>query len=79
MERMKTDGSVACSCIRTRSARIAPPEKGDDGSIASTPTWETGSSAVRSPAGGQPRRATLTSWFVSVDLPDPGAPVIPTV
>ena len=38
IERMKTPGSVAWSCMRTRSPRIAPPEKGDDGSTASTAT-----------------------------------------
>ena len=35
---MNTPGSVAWSCIRTRSPRIAPPVNGDDGSIASTAT-----------------------------------------
>ena len=36
IERMNTPGSVAWSCIRTRSPRIAPPVNGDDGSIART-------------------------------------------
>ena len=35
---MNRPASVACSCIRTRSPRIAPPVNGDDGSIASTAT-----------------------------------------
>ena len=43
IERMNTPGSVAWSCIRTRSPRIAPPVNGDDGSMASTAT----SSSVR--------------------------------
>ena len=38
IDRMKTPGSVACSCIRTRSPSSAPPENGDDGSTASTAT-----------------------------------------
>ena len=53
--------------MRTRSPRMAPPENGDDGSIAST--------ATRSPSA----RTTSTSALVSVDLPAPGAPVTPTV
>ena len=31
IERMKTPGSVAWSCMRTRSPRMAPPLKGDGG------------------------------------------------
>jgi hypothetical protein len=46
---------------------MAPPVKGDDGSIAST--------ATSSPAP----RMIESSAFVSVDLPAPGAPVMPTV
>ena len=38
IERMNTPGSVAWSCMRTRSPRIAPPVNGDDGSTASTAT-----------------------------------------
>ena len=37
-ERMKTPSSVACRCMRMRSPRMAPPEKGDVGSTATTPT-----------------------------------------
>ncbi len=39
IERMKTLSSRAWFCIRTRSPRMAPPENGDDGSMASTATW----------------------------------------
>jgi hypothetical protein len=38
MERMKIPASVASSFIRMRSPRSAPPEKGDVGSTATTPT-----------------------------------------
>ena len=38
IDRMNTSGSVACSCIRTRSPSSAPPVNGDVGSTASTPT-----------------------------------------
>ena len=38
IERMNTPASVAWSCMRTRSPRIAPPVNGDDGSTASTAT-----------------------------------------
>jgi hypothetical protein len=62
---MNTPPSVAWSCIRTRSPSSAPPENGEDGSTASTPTrWPC------------PRRAR-TSTDVEVDLPTPGAPVSP--
>ena len=64
---MNTPGSVACSCIRTRSPRMAPPEKGLDGSMASTPT------------SAPSFRIRVISLSVSVDFPDPGAPVMPTV
>src|SRR6266699_3861842 len=53
--------------MRTRSPRIAPPLKGLLGSIASTPT-----------SSPDPRTRPM-SLSVSVDLPEPGAPVIPTV
>src|SRR5205807_5235378 len=65
MDRMYTPESVAWSCIRTRSPSSAPPENGDDGSTASTPT--------RRPS---PRYAR-TSAAVDVDLPTPGLPVSP--
>ena len=51
--------------IRTRSPSSAPPENGEDGSTASTPT--------RLPA----RRSAATSALVEVDLPTPGEPVMP--
>src|SRR5436853_431478 len=53
--------------MRIRSPRIAPPLKGLLGSIASTPT-----------SSPDPRTRPM-SLSVSVDLPEPGAPVIPTV
>src|SRR3954454_6941399 len=52
--------------MRTRSPSRAPPEKGEDGSTARTPT--------RLP----PRRSSVTRALVAVDLPTPGEPVIPT-
>ena len=67
MDRMYTSGSNACSCIRTRSPRSAPPEKGEEGSTASTPT--------RLPA----LRYSVTNAEVVVDLPTPGEPVKPTM
>src|SRR5689334_8547373 len=63
---MNTPRSRAWSCIRTRSPRRAPPENGEDGSTARTPTRR---SAFRS---------SPTSAFVEVDLPTPGDPVMPT-
>ena len=66
IERMKTSGSAAWSDIRIRSPSSAPPENGDDGSTASTPT--------RCPAA----RWAVTRALVVVDLPTPGAPVTPT-
>ena len=39
IERMKTPSSVAWSCMRTRSPSSAPPENGELGSTASTPTF----------------------------------------
>ena len=66
IDRMKTPSSVAWSCIRTRSPSSAPPENGEDGSTASTPT--------RRPAA----RNAVTSAVVEVDLPTPGEPVSPT-
>ena len=95
MDRMKTVGSVAWSCMRTRSPRMAPPVNGEEGSTARTATWSTGSDGASARAGGacgsasgppgwpstagQPARAAVMSRSVSVDLPAPGAPVSPTV
>ncbi len=62
---MNTPASVAWSCIRTRSPSSAPPENGEDGSTASTPT--------RCPCP----RSARTSIDVEVDLPTPGDPVSP--
>src|SRR5680860_43148 len=64
---MYTSGSVAWSCIRTRSPSSAPPEKGDDGSTASTPTRLSVA------------RSAFTIAEVDVDLPTPGEPVMPTI
>src|SRR6188474_3138376 len=66
MLRMKTSGSVACSPIRTRSPRIAPPVKGLVGSTATTPTWTS----------FERRRRAYSA--TSVDFPAPGGPVTPT-
>ena len=65
--RINTPASVAWSCMRTRSPRIAPPVNGDDGSIASTATFVS-----------LERKCPIVA-LVSVLLPAPGAPVIPTV
>ena len=65
IERMK-DSSPARSSIRIRSPRIAPPVRGEDGSTAKT--------ANLSPASEN----NFRSLPVSVDFPEPGAPVIPT-
>ena len=51
--------------MRIRSPRIAPPEKGDDGSTAMMPTFRPRARALRASAA------------VSVDLPAPGEPVRP--
>jgi hypothetical protein len=67
MERMNTPSSVAWSCMRTRSPRMAPPVNGDDGSTASTPT------------SLPDRRTSPIRQSVRVDFPAPGAPVMPTV
>jgi hypothetical protein len=67
MLRMNTPASAACAFMRTRSPRIAPPVKGLDGSTAMMPT-------VR-PA----RRISIVSRSTSVLLPEPGAPVMPTM
>ncbi len=65
IDRMKTPSSVACCCMRMRSPSSAPPEKGDDGSTASTPT--------RCPRA----RIAAMRAAVVVDLPTPGEPVMP--
>jgi hypothetical protein len=67
IDRMNTPSSVAWSCMRMRSPRIAPPVKGLLGSIARTPTSRP-----------SPRTMPMT-LSVSVDLPEPGAPVTPIV
>src|SRR3954467_8277647 len=66
IERMNTPESVAWSCMRTRSPSSAPPENGDLGSTARTPT--------RRPCV----RNARTRAAVDVDLPTPGLPVSPT-
>src|SRR5690349_14211243 len=53
--------------MRTQSPRIAPPVTGDVGSTASTATSESRA------------RSAFTRAAVSVLLPAPGAPVMPTV
>ena len=65
MERMNTPSSKVRSLMRTRSPRIAPPEKGLVGSMAMTPT--------RSPF----LRQHVTNAFARVLLPAPGGPVRP--
>ena len=71
---MKTLGSSAWSCIRTRSPRIAPPLNGDVGSTHSTPTSRI---AADAPAGTNRSSDVAIIRSVSVDLPAPGAPVMP--
>jgi hypothetical protein len=66
IDRMNTPASTVWLCIRIRSPSRAPPENGDDGSIASTPTR-------RSRA-----RNAETSIDVDVDFPTPGGPVNPS-
>ena len=65
MLRMKTLGSRAWRCIRIRSPRMAPPLKGELGSVASTATDDCF------------LRSRETTASTSVDLPVPGAPVNP--
>jgi hypothetical protein len=63
---MNALGSAASLVIRVLSPRIEPPEFFDDGSTARTATR-------------RPSRVRLEpSVSISVDLPTPGAPVIPT-
>ena len=64
-ERMKTWRSSRCSDMRMRSPRIAPPDTGDEGSTASTATRRSATRSCR------------ISAEVRVDLPAPGAPVMP--
>ena len=64
-ERMYTRRS-SMAFMRMRSPSSAPPEKGDEGSTAMTATF--------SPFA----RRARTSASVVVDLPTPGAPVMPT-
>ena len=52
---MKTPGSVAWSCMRTRSPRIAPPENGDDGSTARTATETSSAAQQRDELAGERR------------------------
>ena len=65
IERMKTPSSPVSSVIRTRSPRMAPPENGLDGSMATMPT--------RRPDA----RIALARPRTRVDLPLPGTPVMP--
>src|SRR4051812_37219802 len=63
--RMNAFSSTANRDIRVLSPRIEPPERADDGSTASTATF-------------QPWPVRLTpSWSMNVDLPTPGTPLIP--
>src|SRR3989338_2093469 len=64
-DRIKTPLSPACPCILILSPRSAPPEKGLDGSIATTPTF--------SPF----LRRIFMMPSAKVDLPAPGGPVMP--
>ena len=63
---MKALGSTASRAIRVLSPRIEPPELFEEGSTART--------AMRWPAAVR----LLPSVSISVDLPTPGTPVIPT-
>src|SRR5579883_984560 len=65
-ERMNTPGSVAWRDMRMRSPRIAPPENGEVGSTATTPTL--------CPC----LRKRSISASTSVDFPAPGLPVTPS-
>src|SRR3954464_2615211 len=63
--RMKGGGWTASRAMRVLSPRIDPPERADDGSTASTATFEP--ALVRS----------TPSWSMKVDLPTPGTPLMP--
>src|SRR6516162_2955267 len=64
--RMKAFGSLASRAMRVLSARIDPPVRREDGSTASTATLRAFVVNM------------LPSALISVDLPTPGAPVMPT-
>src|SRR6266702_2433876 len=66
MDRMKTPGSTPVSAIRMRSPSTAPPEYGDVGSTATTPTFLSFARNVR------------TRRLISELFPAPGGPVNPT-
>ena len=77
IERMNTPGSVACSCMRTRSPRIAPPLNGLVGSIASTPTSSRRRGAARDDQPVGERR--LARAGRAGDADDPGMARVPVV
>src|SRR6266540_1216917 len=66
MDRMKTPGSTPVSAMRMRSPSTAPPEYGDVGSTATTPTFLSCARNVR------------TRRLISELFPAPGGPVNPT-
>src|SRR6266540_1303976 len=66
MDRMKTPGSTPVSAMRMRSPSTAPPEYGDVGSTATTPTFLSFARNVR------------TRRLISELFPAPGGPVNPT-
>src|SRR6266571_831771 len=66
IDRMKTPGSTPVSAIRMRSPSTAPPEYGDVGSTATTPTFLSFARNVR------------TRRLISELFPAPGGPVNPT-
>src|SRR6266542_565897 len=66
MDRMKTPGSTPVSAMRMRSPSTAPPEYGDVGSTATTPTFLSFPRNVR------------TRRLIRELLPAPGGPVNPT-
>ena len=63
---MKACSSTASRAIRVLSPRIDPPDRADDGSTASTATFEPAPVSV------------IPSWSMNVDFPTPGTPLIPT-
>src|SRR3954453_20776301 len=63
---MKAAGSTASRDMRVLSPRVEPPDRGDDGSTASTATFEP--DAVRS----------TPDWSMKVDFATPGAARLPT-
>ena len=66
MDRMNTPSSRAWLAIRTRSPRMAPPEKGDDGSTARTAT-ERRHRFCRWLAGAAGRRGVRRVGAVALD------------